>query len=100
MNFFLLWIEARRGVAADVEQMDEGRASRPYRTVLSVRGGGDSGSMERGISTDRTCRAERETKLEENAVVGGGSTNASDVTTGLSTSWQHAIEQSTIAELP
>jgi uncharacterized protein YhjY with autotransporter beta-barrel domain len=49
---------------------------------------------------DRTRRAERETRLAENAVVAGGSTNASDVTTSLSTSWQQAIAQFIIPAAP
>jgi len=49
---------------------------------------------------DRIRSVLRETRLAENAVVEGGSTNASDVTTSLSTSWQQAIEQFIIPAMP
>jgi hypothetical protein len=51
------------------------------------------GSTVRGISMGRMCSIKPPTTTAESVIVSPGSTNATDVTAGLSGSWQQDIEQ-------
>jgi hypothetical protein len=60
---------------------------------MAVRGGGDAGSMDLGISTGLTTGVKRPIRFPTNNDVGRVRTKAREVTPNFSESWQQDIAQ-------